>query len=317
MCFIKSLIWERKVKAHNHNHHHHKDISGSRLFVVMVLNFTITVAEIIGGIVSGSLALLSDALHNFSDGLSVVVTYIAFKFSKKDTTYNYTFGYKQAEIIAAILNSLTLIGISFYLFYEAINRFRDPITIRPGIMISVSLLGLFANTFSVFLLEKDAHKSLNIRSSYLHLLSDAISSLGVVIGGIFIYLFNIYWIDPIVTIGIAIYVLKEGKDIIINSFYILMQRVPKDIDIEKISDEIKNISPIIKDVHHIHIWQMGEHERLMEAHINMDDVRISKANEIGDLIRNMLKEKFNITHITLQFEHERCRGEGLIKRKIA
>ncbi len=317
MCFIKSLIWERKVKAHNHNHHHHKDISGSRLFVVMVLNFTITVAEIIGGIVSGSLALLSDALHNFSDGLSVVVTYIAFKFSKKDTTYNYTFGYKQAEIIAAILNSLTLIGISFYLFYEAINRFRDPITIRPGIMISVSLLGLFANSFSVFLLERDAHKSLNIRSSYLHLLSDAISSLGVVIGGIFIYLFNIYWIDPIVTIGIAIYVLKEGKDIIINSFYILMQRVPKDIDIEKISDEIKNISPIIKDVHHIHIWQMGEHERLMEAHINMDDVRISKANEIGDLIRDTLREKFNITHITLQFEHERCKGEGLIKRKIA
>ncbi len=317
MCFIKSLIWERKVKAHNHNHHHHKDISGSRLFVVMVLNFTITVAEIIGGIVSGSLALLSDALHNFSDGLSVVVTYIAFKFSKKDTTYNYTFGYKQAEIIAAILNSLTLIGISFYLFYEAINRFRDPITIRPGIMISVSLLGLFANSFSVFLLERDAHKSLNIRSSYLHLLSDAISSLGVVIGGIFIYLFNIYWIDPIVTIGIAIYVLKEGKDIIINSFYILMQRVPKDIDIEKISDEIKNISPIIKDVHHIHIWQMGEHERLMEAHINMDDVRISKANEIGDLIKDTLREKFNITHITLQFEHERCKGEGLIKRKIA
>ncbi len=313
MCFIKNLNWEKKVEAHNH----HKNISGSRLFVVMVLNFTITVAEIVGGIASGSLALLSDALHNFSDGLSVVVTYIAFKFSKKEITYNYTFGYKQAEIIAAILNSLTLIGISFYLFYEAINRLRDPITIRPGIMISVSLLGLFANSFSVFLLERDAHKSLNIRSSYLHLLSDAISSLGVVIGGIFIYLFNIYWIDPIVTIGIAIYVLKEGKDIIINSFYILMQRVPKDIDIKKISDEIKNISPIIKDVHHIHIWQMGEHERLMEAHINMDDVRISKANEIGDLIRDTLREKFNITHITLQFEHERCKGEGLIKRKIA
>ncbi len=306
------------METHNHEHHHHHgEISGSRLFTVMVLNFIITVAEIIGGIASGSLALLSDALHNFSDGLSVVVTYIAFKFSKKERTYNYTFGYKQGEIIAAVLNSLALIGISFYLFYEAIDRLRNPINIRPGIMISVSLLGLFANTFSVFLLERDAHKSLNVRSSYLHLLSDAISSLGVVIGGIFIYLFNIYWIDPIVTIGIAIYVLKEGKDIIINSFYILMQRVPKDIDIKEISDEIKNISPLIKNVHHVHIWQIGEHERLMEAHINMDDVKISEANEIGDLIRNILKEKFDITHTTLQFEHERCKGEGLIKKKIA
>ncbi len=302
---------------HNHSHFEEKNISGKRLFIVVILNFVITATEVVGGLFSGSFSLLSDALHNFSDGISIVITYIAFIFSNRENTYNYTFGYKQAEIIAAIFNSITLIGISLYLFYEAINRFYHPVQIKGKIMIGVALVGLFANTFSVFLLERDAHRSLNIKSSYIHLLSDAISSLGVIVGGIFIYFFDIKWIDPLVTIGIALYVLKEGKDIIINSFYILMQRVPKGIDVREVSSEIAKLSPLIRDVHHIHIWQLGEHEKLMEAHINIDDVSVSKANEVGDIIKEMLKRKYNINHVTLQFEHERCKGEGLIKKKIA
>ncbi len=305
------------MERHNHNHHEHSHISGKRLLSVIILNFVITGAEIVGGLVSGSLSLLSDALHNFSDSISIVITYIAFKFSKKEHNYNYTFGYKQAEIIAALFNSFTLIIISLYLFYEAIKRFYDPVTIKTSVMIWVALIGLFANIFSVILLERDSHKSLNVKSSYLHLLSDTISSVGVVLGGIFIKFFNVTWLDPLITIGIALYVLKEGKDIILNAFYILMQRVPEGIDIKEISREIKSIYPMIKDIHHIHIWQLGEGEKLMEAHINIDDVRISKANEIGDRIKEMLKEKFGITHVTLQFEYERCNGEGLIKRNIA
>ncbi len=302
------------MEHHKHNHHH---ISGKRLFIVMILNFIITGVEIIGGLISGSLSLLSDALHNFSDGISIVITYIAFKFSKKETNCRYTFGYKQAEILAAFINALTLIVISFYLFYEALNRFYHPIQIQSKIMIGVALIGLFANTFSVLLLEKDSHRSLNIKSSYLHLLSDALSSLGVVLGGIFILFFNITWIDPLITIGIALYVLLEGRKIITNSFNILMQRVPKDIDIKSLSEEVKKVSPLIKDIHHIHIWQLGETERLMEAHINIENIKVDKANMIGDEIRQMLKEKFKITHATFQFEHERCKGDGLIKKKIA
>ncbi len=312
MCFMKSLNWGRKVENHNHSH-----IDGKRLFIVMVLNFIITGVEVVGGVFSGSLSLLSDALHNFSDGISIVITYIALRFSKKENTYNYTFGYKQAEIIAAVFNSFTLIMISLYLFYEAVKRFYYPVEIKGGVMIGVALTGLLANTVSVFLLERDSHKSLNIKSSYLHLLTDAFSSLGVVLGGIFIYLFEIRWIDPLVTIGIALYVLKEGKDVITNAFYILMQKVPKGIDIEEISNEIKKISPLIQDVHHVHIWQLGEGERLMEAHINIEDLKISEANRIGDVIEEMLKRRFGINHVTLQFEYQRCKGEGLIKKKIA
>ena len=302
---------------HNHDHKNHYNESEKKLFIVMILNFIITGVEIIGGIISGSLSLLSDALHNFSDGISVVITYIALKFSRKETNYKYTFGYKQAEILAAFINALTLIAISFYLFYEAIKRFYNPIHIQSKIMISVALVGLFANTLSVFLLERDSHKSLNIKSSYLHLLSDAFSSLGVIIGGIFILFFNITWIDPLITIGIAFYVLLEGRKIIINSFNILMQKVPKDIDIKALSNEVKRISPLIKDIHHIHIWQLGEDERFMEAHINIENTTINKANIIGDEIRHMLEKKFKITHATFQFEHERCKGDGLIKKKIA
>ncbi len=300
-----------------HSHHEHSHISGTRLLFVIVLNFVITGAEIIGGIFSGSLSLLSDALHNFSDSISIVITYIAFRFSKKEHTYNYTFGYKQAEIIAALFNSFTLIVISIYLFYEAIKRFYNPVVIKTSVMIWVALIGLFANILSVILLEKDSHKSLNVKSSYLHLLSDTISSIGVVLGGLFIKFFNVTWVDPLITIGIALYVLKEGKDVIINAFYILMQKVPEGIDVKELSREIKDAYPMIKDIHHVHIWQIGEGEKLMEAHINVDDVRISEANEIGDKIKKIVREKFGITHVTLQFEHDRCKGEGLIKKNIA
>ena len=204
------------------SHHTHNHFKEENLIIIMVLNFIITLVEVIGGLLSGSLSLLSDALHNFSDGVSVIVSFIALRLSKRENTLKNTFGYKRAEILAALFNSSFLIIISFFLFKEAYLRIQHPQNIDSKIMIAVALVGFAANTFSVFLLKPGSKDNINIRSAYLHLFSDSLSSLGVIIGGILIYFFNITIVDPILTFAIGAYVLKEGFDIIKQSINILM-----------------------------------------------------------------------------------------------
>ena len=172
------------------------------------MNIIITIAEVIGGIISGSLSLISDALHNFSDAISVIISYIAIKLKGKDNSHKHTFGYKRAEILAAVINSSVLVAISIYLFYEAILRFQNPEPIKGVLMTIVALIGLVANIIGTMLLKRDAAISMNIRSSYLHLLTDAISSVAVILGGLAILFWNIYWIDPVLTILIAAYITR-------------------------------------------------------------------------------------------------------------
>ncbi|MDD3923381.1 MAG: cation diffusion facilitator family transporter, partial [Endomicrobiaceae bacterium] len=185
---------------HNHNQSHvhaHTSLSGSKYLGVILLNICITIAEIIGGIMSGSLSLLSDAVHNFSDTVSIIFSYFAWKISGKKKDAKKTYGYKRAEIIAAFVNSSVLVIISLFLIFEAIKRFQNPETINSIIMIGVAIVGLLANFISMLLLEKESHHNMNIKSSYLHLLGDTLSSVGVVLGGIAIFIWNIFWIDPV------------------------------------------------------------------------------------------------------------------------
>ncbi|HZK40276.1 MAG TPA: cation diffusion facilitator family transporter, partial [Atribacterota bacterium] len=219
-------------------HHTHNHFKEKNLIITMVLNFIITLVEVIGGLLSGSLSLLSDALHNFSDGISVIVTFIALRLSKRENTLKNTFGYKRAEILAALFNSSFLIIISFFLFKEAYLRIQHPQNIDSKIMIAVALVGLAANTISVFLLKSGSKDNINIRSAYIHLFSDSLSSLGVIIGGILIYYFNIAIIDPILTFIIGAYVLKEGFDILKKSTDILMEKTPAQINILEIKEVI-------------------------------------------------------------------------------
>ena len=197
---------------HEHSHSHSHDVSnvkGINLLITMLLNLAITVAEVIGGIYSGSLSLLSDALHNLSDMLSIVVSYFAIKISQKSNDEKRTFGYKRSTIIAAVVNSTVLIVISLFLFKEAYSKFINPEKINGVIVIWVALIGLIANALGAYLLSKGSKEDINMKSTYLHLISDALSSVGVVIGGIIIYYFNIYWVDPLLTIIIGIYVLER------------------------------------------------------------------------------------------------------------
>jgi cobalt-zinc-cadmium efflux system protein len=293
--------------AHIHSH----SSTGIRLVITIILNFTITVAEIIGGIISGSLSLISDALHNFSDGVSVIISYFALRLKQRDYSSKHTFGFKRAEILAAVINSSVLVVISIYLFYEAIIRFQNPEPIKGILMTTVATFGLIANIIGTLLLKRDAAISINIRSSYLHLLTDAISSVAVIFGGLAIVFWNIYWIDPVLTILIAVYITRESFKILSDAMHVLMEGAPPGISIKDIQNEVEAIDEV-EDIHHLHIWTVGENDVHLEAHVNVPDMMISKSNLLGDKIEQLLKEKFGINHITLQFECEQCKEAGLV-----
>ena len=299
---------EHDKHDHNHGHNHSAaDVTGIKLFFVIVLNFLITAAQIAGGIISGSLALISDALHNFSDVISIVISYMAIKVAHKENDSIRTFGYKRATILAALLNSSVLIIISFYLFKEAYTRFINPQVINGSLVIWVALIGLAANALSVLLLRKNAKGDMNLKASYLHMLSDALASIGVIFGGILIYFFKIYWVDPLLTVFIALYVLIECFQIVKKAVQILMQGVPENVDIEKIIKELEEIDSV-KDVHHVHVWSLDENNINFEAHVKIDDMLLSKTNKINSDIEHIL-EHFGINHVTIQFECECCNGE--------
>ena len=292
-------------------HKHSHNTTGLRLLITVILNILITVAEIVGGIISGSLALISDALHNFSDAISVIISYIAIKLKLKDNSYKHTFGFKRAEILAAVINSSVLVAISIYLFYEAILRFQNPEPIKGNLMIIVALMGLVANIVGTMLLKRDAATSINIKSSYLHLLTDAISSAAVILGGFAILFWNFHWIDPVLTILIAVYITQESFKILSDAVHILMEGAPTDISIKEIQSVVEGLEDI-EDIHHVHIWTVGENDIHLEAHINVPDMTISKSNVLGDKIEKLLKSKFDISHITLQFECNQCKDAGLV-----
>ncbi|UCH66696.1 MAG: cation transporter [Ignavibacterium sp.] len=293
--------------AHTHSH----SSTGIRLVITIILNFTITVAEIIGGIISGSLSLISDALHNFSDGVSVIISYFAISLKRKDYSSKHTFGFKRAEILAAVINSSVLVVISIYLFYEAIMRFQNPEPIKGALMTIVATIGLTANIIGTLLLKRDSATSINIRSSYLHLLTDAISSVAVILGGLAIVFYNIYWIDPVLTILIAVYITRESFKILSDAIHVLMEGAPPGISIKDIQKEVESLDEV-EDIHHVHIWTVGENDVHLEAHVNVPDMLISKSNVLGEQIEKMLIEKFEINHITLQFECKQCKEAGLV-----
>ncbi|MGB5847395.1 MAG: cation diffusion facilitator family transporter [Ignavibacteriaceae bacterium] len=293
--------------AHKHTH----SSTGIRLLITVILNVLITVAEIIGGIISGSLALISDALHNFSDAISVIISYIAIKLKGRDNSPKHTFGFKRAEILAAVINSSVLVAISVYLIYQAVLRFQHPEPIKGVLMTVVASIGLAANIAGTLLLKRDAKTSMNIRSSYFHLLSDAVSSVAVITGGLAIVLWNIYWIDPVLTILISIYITRESYKILFEAMHVLMEGAPPDISINEIQSAVEELDEV-ENIHHVHIWTVGESDVHLEAHIDVPDMMISKSNKLGDKIENLLKNKFGINHITLQFECEQCKDVGLV-----
>lgn len=297
--------------SHSHSHAH-PDLKGKKLLLSIVLNIGITVAQVIGGLISGSLSLLSDALHNFSDVLSLIVSYIADIYSKKDASVSKTFGYKRAEIIAAFVNSATLIIVAVYLIYEASFRFFNPQAIESGLVIWLAILGIIFNGFSVLLLHKESKSNMNMRSAYLHLFTDMAASVAVLIGGLLMKYFEWFWVDSLLTVLIALYLLVMGYDLLKTSFKVLMLFTPDELNLEVINDAVCKI-PEIKNMHHIHIWQLNEHETHLEAHLDFyEDVTLSEFDAVLTKVEELLYHEFGINHVTIQPEHQKDDPKDII-----
>jgi cobalt-zinc-cadmium efflux system protein len=296
----------------HHHHHHHHDVKGRNLLISILLNLLITVAQVIGGIISGSLSLISDALHNFTDVISLIISYIANRFAKKKASFNKTFGYKRGEIIAAFLNASSLIVVAVYLVYEAILRFFNPKEIESGLVIWLAILGIVVNGLSVLLLRKSSKENMNMRSAYLHLLTDMSASVAVLLGGLLMKYFGWFWVDSVLTVLIAAYLIVMGYNLLRNSFRVLMLFTPEDVDLEKLRSAISAHSEI-KNVHHIHIWQLNEKENHLEAHIDFHhNITLSEFDVILEDVEKILYEQFGINHVNIQPEFGKDDAKDII-----
>lgn len=288
----------------------HQNLSSKQFLFVTLLNVLITIVEFIGGVFSGSLSLISDGFHNLGDSFSIVLSYFASEISKKPQSKTNTFGYKRAQIIAAFLNSIFLVIICLGLIYEAVKRSFNPSPINGNLMLVVAIIGLLANFISAFILAKGTKNNLNIKSTYLHVLSDALSSIAIIVGGVLIKTFDWEFIDPLVTILVAVYIIYESIPIVKESLVILMQNAPK-LDYDQIKMDLLKIKDV-KSVHHIHAWLIDENNIVFSAHINLSDMPISQAEIIYNQITEILNKKYHIAHVTLQAEVNRGKDESII-----
>ncbi|MGY0391226.1 cation diffusion facilitator family transporter [Bizionia sp. KMM 8389] len=297
--------------GHSHKHTHPK-MKDRNLLISIFLNILITVAQVIGGLLSGSLSLLSDALHNFSDVLSLIVSYVASKLTKRKASVNKTFGYKRAEILAAFINAVTLIIVAGILIKEAVFRFINPEPIESTLVIWLALVAILGNGFSVVLLKNNAHSNLNMRSAYLHLLTDMLASVAVLVGGLLMTYFQIYWVDSLLTFFIAIYLVWVGWDLLKDSTKMIMLFTPDHIHIKTVVETINKL-PKVKKMHHVHIWNLSDDELHLEAHLDlMEDVSITEFDRILMQIEQVLQDEFNINHVTIQPEFNKDDSKEVI-----
>lgn len=298
--------------SYSHNHSHHHDLNGRNLFISILLNIIITAAQVIGGLISGSLALLSDALHNFSDVMSLIISLVANKLVKQKASLKRTFGYKRAEILAAFINAASLIIVAIFLIFEAIERFQNPQEIGSNLVIWLSVIAILGNGFSVLLLRGNADDNMNMKSAYLHLLTDMMASVAVLIGGLLMKLYQIWWIDSVLTFAIAVYLIIMGWNLLKDSFKVLMLFTPESTSVKAIVDDIQAIE-VVKNVHHVHIWQLNEDEIHLEAHIDFNkDISLSEFDVILNTIEELVYHKYDINHINIQPEFGKCDAKDVI-----
>lgn len=303
---------KKHSKQHSHSHFHIVDGIGEfrkinlKLIVSILLNLTITLSEIVGGILSGSLALISDAMHNLTDSFSLIISLIARKLSTRQADIRKTFGYKRAEILAALINGIILVAIAFFLFKEAFKRlYHPPDYFDSQLMLIVAVIGFLGNVITALLLYKDSTHNLNIRAAFAHIVSDGVSSVAVIIVAIILLFKDWFFIDAILTFIIGLYVLYLTFNVIKESVNILMQGVPKHIDINKIEETLRAI-PEILNIHHVHLWSLTENDTMFECHIRIDKQDVYKMEVIKQEIKSILSEEFSILHSTLEFEFEDC-----------
>ena len=288
---------------HDHPHEHvHRGVEKKRLTMVAILTGSMMVVEGIGGYVTNSLALLSDAFHMLTHFGALMISLSAIIIATRFQSEDKTFGYWRAEILTALLNGITLVPIVGYILYESYQRYLHPEPIRDTIMLVVAFVGLIVNIVSALALWGVGKEDINIRGAFLHMLGDTISSVAVIIAGVIIYLTNWLVVDPIASAVISVMILIWSAGLIYESVHVLLESVPKGIKIDEVERSIRAV-PMVKDVHDIHIWQITSGMYSMTCHAIVEDMSISGAQHILKQIQTTLDKEFHITHANIQLEH--------------
>ena len=306
---------------HHHDHAHHHDgkedgdqhghqhrLQRKFRFAVVLTVFVLGI-EIVGGILSNSLALLSDAAHVFSDSLSLIMSWLAIYLSTRPATSSRTYGYHRTEVFAAFINGVSLIAISGWIFYEATHRFMEPEPVKSKEMLVVATIGFIANMVIVWLFHGEGHKSLNVRSAVLHVIGDALASVGVIVGGVVMYWTGWFIVDPILSGGIGIIILIGAFRVTKEAVHILLEASPKHADAHKVAACINAIDSV-KDVHDMHIWSLCSNYLALSTHVSIDEDASRSSHELRQEINDKLQIQFGIFHTTIQIEQVGCPHEG-------
>ena len=293
-----------------HDHAHIDPRSGDRRVSIAIwANALLTVAQIVGGVLAGSLALIADALHNLSDMASLVIAFAARKIARRPPDDRMTFGYGRVEVVAALVNYTTLILVGFYLIYEGGMRLIDPPAVQGWTVVILGAVALVVDALTAWLTYSMQKGSVNIRALFLHNLSDALASVAVIVGGTLILLYDLRWVDPAITIGIALYILYLALTEIGGPIRTLMLGSPPDLEARRVVEAMRAVAGV-EDVHHVHLWQMQEYEAALDCHVVLTAERWGEVERVKREIKAILAARFGISHSSLEFEHADHAREG-------
>jgi cobalt-zinc-cadmium efflux system protein len=276
-----------------------------RLLVALSITGLMTIVELAGGLLSNSLALIGDAGHMFTDTLALGLSLFALNLAKRPASQTKTYGYYRAEILAALVNGTILVLVSGYIFYEAYNRFVEPPEVRGGLMLIVAAIGLAANVVGISVLRSAGSRNLNVKSAFLHMWSDTLSSLGVIAAGAIILLTGRTIADPIISIIIGLLILRGAGGLVWESVNILLEAVPKNLDVSRINDAVRKIKGV-RDIHDVHLWAITSGMYAMSCHLLIEDQMVSNCTQIVEEVNKTLSQEFGISHSTVQLECEEC-----------
>jgi len=296
------------MSTHTHTHSHFGDLAHQttkRLALSLALTLAFVIIETLAGIVSNSLALLTDAAHNFTDVIALGLSWYALRISTQPAHAGKTYGYHRVGILVALVNSTTLILISIGIFYEAYHRFLAPPEVDAPILIGVGTLAFIINAVTAWLVQKGSDHDLNLRSTFVHLMGDVLSTVGAVIAGIVIFYTKMNWLDPLVSVLIGALILWNAWKILRQTIHILLESTPENIDMKDMVNDLLNIEGV-RGVHDLHVWSINENLRVLSAHIMTADIPVSAGTAIQRGVNEVLFHKYNIQHATLQLECEGC-----------
>ena len=291
---------------HSHaGHHHYSKATGSILGWSFAITLLFVVVEVAAGLRSHSLALLSDAGHNATDALSLVLAWFGYYLQSRPADETRTYGYHRAGVLSAFVNAIGLVALSAWIFYEAASRLRRPEDVSDGVMIAVAALGLAVNAGIMLALRRASQGDLNIRSAFVHFVGDALGSMAIIAGAVAIHYTGWRQVDPALSIAIAVLIVWTAWDIIRESLNILLEGLPRGIRLSDVNESIRGIEGVL-DVHDLHIWSLGSQAHALSCHVLIEDVPPSSSDAVLRRLNGMLDERFHISHTTVQFEHVSC-----------